>query len=320
MEGQRLSGENGLATAIGDRPSPKAPKSSMQKVLHHLLTATVLAALSASGADTKIVLIAGKPSHGPGEHEFRAGCLLLQKCLKGTPGLSIEVSDQGWPGDNSQLDDAAAVVLYADGGGGHPFFQSDHAEVIEKLARRGVGLGFLHYAVEVPKGSAGEKMQEWIGGYYEDHYSCNPMWTPDYQTFPNHPITRGVRPFALKDEWYFNMRWRPDTNGLTYLLVAKPSDAVRAGPYVWPSGPYPHIQAAKGREEAMMWAYERPDGGRGFGWTGGHHHANWGNESYRKIVLNAILWLAKADVPANGVEGPITAADLAQNLDPKQRK
>jgi hypothetical protein len=292
----------------------------MQKVLLYLWTATVLLALNAFAADTRIVLIAGKPSHGPGDHEFRAGCLLLQKCLKGVPGVSVEVCDQGWPTNNSQLDDAAAVVLYADGGSGHPYFQSDHTEVIDKLAHRGVGLGFMHYAVEVPKGVAGEKMWEWLGGYYEDHYSCNPMWTPSYQAFPNHPIARGVRPFALKDEWYFNMRWRPETNGLTYILVAKPSNAVRDGPYVWPTGPYPHIQAAKGREEAMMWAYERPDGGRSFGWTGGHHHENWSNENYRKVVLNAILWLAKVDVPVDGLGSTLTEEDLAKNLDPKPRK
>ncbi len=276
--------------------------------------------LSASAADKKIVLIAGKASHGPGEHEFRAGCLLLQKCLRGVPGITVDVCDNGWPQDNSKLDGAAAVVLYADGGGGHPFFQGDHAQVIERLAREGVGLGFMHYAVEVPKGAASDKMWEWIGGYYEDHYSCNPMWAPSYQTFPNHPIARGVQPFSLKDEWYFNMRWRPDTNGLTYILVDRPSDAVRDGPYVWPSGPYPHIQAAKGRPEAMMWAFERPGGGRGFGWTGGHHHQNWADNNYRKVVLNAILWLAKVEVPPNGVESSVTADDLTRNLDQKGRK
>ena len=296
------------------------PEMLMRKLLPCLLTAATLLSVSASAADKKIILIAGKPSHGPGEHEFRAGCLLLQKCLRGVPGLTVDVCENGWPKDASELDGAAAVVLYADGGGGHPFFQADHAQVIEKLARQGVGLGFLHYAVEVPKGPASERMWEWIGGYYEDHYSCNPMWAPDYQAFPNHPITRGVHPFSVKDEWYFNMRWRPDTNGLVYILVAKPSDAVRDGPYVWPPGPYPHIQAAKGREEAMMWACERPDGGRGFGWTGGHHHKNWGNDNYRKVVLNAILWLAKVEVPPNGLESSVTADDLARNLDQKGRK
>ena len=292
----------------------------MPKLLQSLFTAAVFLTLSASAADKKIVLIAGKASHGPGDHEFRAGCLLLQKCLSGVPGTTVEVFDNGWPKDNSQLDGAAAVVLYADGGSGHPFFQSDHAQVIDSLARQGVGLGFMHYAVEVPKGSASDEMWGWIGGFYEDHYSCNPMWAPSYQAFPNHPIARGVQPFSLKDEWYFNMRWRPETNGLTFILVDKPSDAVRDGPYVWPSGPYPHIQAAKGRGEAMMWAFERPNGGRGFGWTGGHHHKNWGDDNYRKVVLNAILWLAKVEVPSNGLETSVTADDLARNLDEKGQK
>src|SRR2546421_12749976 len=97
-----------------------------------LLTALMLASLgwAAVAADKKIVLIAGKPSHGPGEHEFRAGCLLLQKCLAAVPGLTTEVCDNGWPKANSVLDGAAAVVLYADGGNGHPVFQPDQASVI----------------------------------------------------------------------------------------------------------------------------------------------------------------------------------------------
>jgi len=289
----------------------------MRRLVLGWVTAAALLAVSALAADKKVVLIAGKPSHGPGEHEFRAGCLLLQKCVRGLPGLAVQVCDQGWPKDISDLDGAAAVVLYADGGAGHPFFQADHAQVIDRLAHRGVGLGFMHFAVEVPKGPAGERMWEWIGGYYEDHYSCNPMWAPNYQSFPNHPIASGVRPFSVKDEWYFNMRWRPDTNGLAFILVASPSDAVRDGPYVAPRGPYPHIQAAKGRPETMMWACERPDGGRGFGWTGGHHHKNWADDNYRKVVLNAILWLAKIEVPPNGLDSSVSADDLARNLDRK---
>ena len=40
-----------------------------------------------------------------------------------------------------------------------------------------------------------------------------------------------------------------EVEGLNFvpLLVALPSDAVRDGPYVYPKGPYPHIQASKGR-------------------------------------------------------------------------
>lgn len=35
----------------------------------------------------KLILIAGRASHGPGLHEFNAGCLLFQKCLTGIKGL-----------------------------------------------------------------------------------------------------------------------------------------------------------------------------------------------------------------------------------------
>ena len=46
------------------------------------LAAAVISSVSAVRvADKRIVLIAGKPSHPPGMHEFRAGCLLFQKAL-----------------------------------------------------------------------------------------------------------------------------------------------------------------------------------------------------------------------------------------------
>jgi hypothetical protein len=161
-------------------------------------------------------------------------------------------------------------------------------------------------------------------------YSCNPIWEPSFATFPEHPITRGVKPFQIKDEWYFNIRFADPFTGqqaaeaagrkFTPLLVATPSDQVRNGPYVYPSGPYPHIQQASGRAEAMMWAVERPDGGRGFGFTGGHFHDNWGNENFRKVALNALLWIAKVDVPEVGVASSVTKDDLDANLDPKTKK
>lgn len=276
--------------------------------------------MTAGAADKKLVLIAGKVSHGPAEHEFRAGCLLLKKCLDSVPGLATVVFSNGWPQETSALEGADGVFIYSDGGGGNPALQGDHARILGDLTKKGVGLGFGHYGVEVPKDKGGQLFQDWIGGYYQDHFSCNPMWAPDYQKFPDHPITRGVKPFSLKDEWYFNMNFRPDMRGVTPILVAKPSDKVRDGPYVWPAGPYPHIQANKGRDEVMMWCVERPDGGRGFGWTGGHYHKNWSNESYRKVVLNALVWLVKMEVPAGGVSCAVSEDDLKLNLDPKGKK
>jgi hypothetical protein len=101
------------------------------------------------------------------------------------------------------------------------------------------------------------------------------------------------------------------------ILSAKPTDAVRDGPYVYPRGPYKHIQDAKGHTEAMMWAVERKDGGRGVGFTGGHYHRNWRDDNFRKVVLNAALWICKLDVPRDGVASTVTEAEIKENLDPK---
>ncbi len=265
----------------------------------------------------KLVLLAGKPSHPPMMHEFNAGVLLLNKCLTGVPGLEVAHYKGGWPDSEKAFEGADGIFLYADGGRGHPFIQGDHLRVIGDYMKRGVGLMCAHFAVEVPKDKGGKEFQEWIGGYYEDHYSCNPIWTAEFKELPRHPITHGVKPFAIQDEWYFNMRFRPGMKGVQPILSATPSDATRDGPYVYPKGPYPHIQKAKGRTEALMWAVQRPDGGRGVGFTGGHFHKNWLDDNFRKAVLNAMLWICKADVPRDGVASTVTEAQIKENLDPK---
>lgn len=265
----------------------------------------------------KIVMVAGKPSHGPGEHEFNAGVRLLKKCLDTVPGVETAAYYNGWPEDENVLDGADAIFLYMDGGLGHPILQKDRLEKMGERMKKGVGLMCAHYAVEVPAKKGGPEFKEWIGAYYETNWSCNPMWTAEFTSLPQHPIANGVKPYAIRDEWYFNMRFSEKPSYVTPILTATPSDEVRDGPYVHPQGPYPHIQAAKGRAETLLWVVERPDGGRGAGFTGGHFHKNWGDPNFRKIVLNTLLWVAKAEVPANGVECEITPEELNQGLDPK---
>ena len=276
----------------------------------------------------KLVLIAGKPSHPPLMHEFRAGTLLLESCLKCVPGLVVDRHDNGWVSDEATFADADAVVIYADGGGKHPAVIEGRLEILRGLIAKGMGFGCMHYGVEVVPDQGGAEFQKWLGGHYENSYSCNPIWEPSFTSFPEHPVTRGVKPFTIEDEWYFNMRFRPafgdgiaaasdGKDQFVPILVAKPSDATRDGPYVYPKGPYPHIQAEKGQPEAMMWTVQRSDGGRGFGFTGGHFHLNWGNNDFRKVVLNTLVWVTGAEVPEGGIESTLAEGQLQQNLDPK---
>lgn len=103
-----------------------------------ILSALLLAGLatSAAAADKKILLIAGRPSHGPGDHEFHAGCQLLKKCLDKVPGIRAEVHNMGWPKDDAAFADADAVLIYADGGGGHPAIKPERMALLYSLAKK----------------------------------------------------------------------------------------------------------------------------------------------------------------------------------------
>src|SRR5437588_12366010 len=154
---------------------------------------------SALAADKKkkLVMLAGKPSHGPMEHEFNAGVLLLAKCLGRVPGLEVVNHKGGWPDSEKAFEGADGIFCYADGGTGHPLIQLNHLSNIGYYMLCGVGLMCAHFAVEVPRDKGGKEFQEWLGGYYDHQYSCNPMWSPDYTEFPQHEITRGVKPFTV---------------------------------------------------------------------------------------------------------------------------
>jgi hypothetical protein len=140
----------------------------------------------------------------------------------------------------------------------------------------------------------------------------------EFKELPRHPITQGVSPFKIQDEWYFFMRFRDGMKGVTPILSAVAPESTmsrRDGPHE--GNPTVRESVKRGDKQHMAWAAERDDGGRGFGFTGAHFHRNWGNDDFRKLVLNAILWTAKAEVPANGVQSTVTADDLKKNLDRK---
>lgn len=257
---------------------------------------------------TKIALVAGHASHGPGEHEFFAGCALLMKLLKETPGVFPVMARDGWPKDPRTFENVKSVVFFMDGGGGHPVIQKDHQRIVQKLIDDGVGFVNLHYAVEYPQ-QQGKGVLEWLGGYYETGYSTNPHWKADFKELPRLPVTRGVRPFALTDEWYFNIRFAPTRKNVTPVLTARPPDNVRGTS---------DAKKHPGRPEVVAWTFDRADGGRSFGFTGAHFHRNWGDENFRRLVVNAILWTAHVEVPEGGAPVDLDPADLNKNLDRKK--
>jgi len=269
-----------------------------------LLAGIVVAdAVEAGTGLKKIALIAGTKSHGPGDHEYEKGLKLLKHCLDtslNVKGVKTEVYLNGWPKDPTVLEDADTILLFSDGSDhdekAHPLLRGDRLATIDRLMKRGVGFMAIHYAVFIPSKNGGDQYLDWMGGYfdYENGTAANKWFskieTKEYAVrpaTPTHPIVRGVKPFQVREEYYFNMRFRESDTRRVPILTFGSDD----------SDPAP----------VVAWAVQRADSGRGFGYTGGHFHKNWQNENARRMVLNALLWTAKAEVPPGGVESTLPA-------------
>ncbi len=268
----------------------------------------------------QVVFLAGRKSHGYASHEHRAGCMLLAKALDES-GLNVKTTVINiWPEDTSVFDNADVIVSFANGGGGHPLLR--HMGEIDALMKRGVGFVCLHYSVEVPQGAPGKNWLRWLGGYFETHWSVNPHWTADFKNLPKHAITRGVQPFAINDEWYFHMRFRAGMESVTPILSAvAPDTTMRRKDGAHQGNPAVRTAVAAKEPQHVGWAHTRADGGRGFGFTGGHVHWNWGHDDFRKVVLNAICWCAHIPVPKAGVRSATPSLEaLKANQDTKPGK
>ena len=151
------------------------------------------------------------------------------------------------------------------------------------------GQALLHHHMQAT-GGVHEQITEWVGGYfdYEKGTAAN-KWFSAIKTWegpvtlgsPQHPISRGVKPFSVKEEFYFNLRFRENDDRVKPIIVTRPP--------------------GDSKDYVVGYAVERQDGGRGFGFTGGHFYENWWIEDFRRTMLNAIVWTAGVDVPEGGV-------------------
>jgi hypothetical protein len=269
----------------------------------------------------KIVFVAGAKSHGYMGHEHKAGNLLLAKLLnENVPEIHATTYAYDWPTDPTAFDNADAIVMYSNGGANHMVVP--HLDEVGALAKKGVNIACVHYGVEVEKGKPGDAFIDWIGGYFETFWSVNPWWTAEFTSLPDHPVARGVKPFAIEDEWYYNMRFRHSMEGITPILTAVPPLSTierEDGPHS--NNKHVRMMTKNKTPQHLLWVFERPDGGRGFGFTGGHWHYNWANDQFRKVILNALVWLVGVDVPKNGVPSKTpTLEELEANQDYEKPK
>jgi type 1 glutamine amidotransferase len=130
----------------------------------------------------------------------------------------------------------------------------------------------------------------WMGGYFAtrcNHHKSVARVFAEATIEPakaDHPVLRGWSAFTLNDEPYINNYFGKGGvgKGVTTLATAM-------------------LPPEKPQRETVAWATTRPDGGRGVAVVMPHFYRNWKADELRTLILNAIVWSAKQDVPKDGV-------------------
>jgi type 1 glutamine amidotransferase len=240
----------------------------------------------------RLLLIgAGPDGHPYSTHEFMAGVNLLAKLLAKAPSLqTIVVKAEGkWEEGPQLLDAADAAVLFV--GQGAAWIQQDAArlQAFERLAARGGGLTTLHWGMGTKDPQYIEKFVNMFGGCHGGPDRKYKVVKVAAQPGDNqHPISRGIATFEVEDEFYYALKV-PQRAGGIVPVIQVPID---------------------GKNQTVGWAWERPGGGRSFGYSGCHFHRNWELSEYRRLVAQGVLWTLGRTIPKSGMNVDVSASDL----------
>ncbi|MBL8798016.1 MAG: ThuA domain-containing protein [Planctomycetia bacterium] len=257
------------------------------------LLVLLLVSPSWAQAKKKLLLVGqGPDGHPPETHEYLPGVKVLGRCLEKTPDLEITTVDATGPWKNGPelIERSDAVVLFVSEGAKWLQADPERHKALAKLAQRGGGLVCLHWAM-------GTREAEPIAPYLKLFGGCHGGPDRKYVVVevqaevadPQSPVATGIRDFKVKDEFYYRLKFVQPEGSIKPVLQV-PID---------------------GRKETVAWTWERPDGGRSFGFSGLHFHSNWKLPEYRRLVAQATLWTLKLPIPKDGLPVEIKDDDLA---------
>ncbi len=235
----------------------------------------------------KVLFIGKQPDHPFATHMYLHTGQMLAGCLELAGNIETVVSD-GWPQEPSTLDGVSTVVLYMTPAAEF-LLDSPHRDEFEAMMKRGVGLVTLHWASSDHQKNLkrlGPAWMSYLGGTWVSNVGLHTGKSPLRQLVPDHPISRGWEEFEIHDEYYLN-----------------PTIAEKATPLL-------QVMALD-KPVVVGWAYERENGGRAFGTTLGHYYRNFQQRAFRRMIVNAILWSAKVEVPQDGAKVDLSLTELA---------
>lgn len=229
-----------------------------------------------------LLLWQGPDGHQPTTHEFEAGIRLIANWFQQNTPFQVMISeaDETWDEGAELLERADSTVLFISQGSRWIRERPERLKAFQDYAKRGGGLVGLHWAI-------GSKRDEDIADFLAllgathggSDRSYRYLTTRLRPALNKHPIHHGVRAIDVEDEFYFKLK-----------TVKSPAPVV------------PVMESRIDNDWHMVaWAWERPDGGRSFGFSGLHNHKNWGEENYRRLVFQGIFWTLKEPIPSDGI-------------------
>jgi type 1 glutamine amidotransferase len=220
-----------------------------------------------------------------------AGLKVLAKCLKDVPGLEITTvrADEPWKEGPELMARADGVVLFLSEGARWMNHDPKRREALAKVAARGGGLVVLHWAMGTKDAKNIDSCLKLLGGCHggpDRKYKV--LETDAAIADRKHPITTGIKDFRVRDEFYYRLKFIKAEKGVHPLLQV----------------------TIEGQRETVAWSWDRPDGGRSFGFSGLHFHDNWRLQAYRRLVAQGVLWTLKKPIPKDGLPVEVAKEDL----------
>lgn len=237
-----------------------------------LLSLAVVLPAPAGAPKKRLLLLAqGPDGHPPETHEYVRGLEILRKELEKVPGLDVTLAraDEPWREGPELLAKADGAVLFLSEGARWLQNSPERLRAFQELARRQGGLAVLHWGMGTKDAKNIDAFVQLFGGCHggpDRKYKV--LATRAAVADPRHPATRGLSDFEVRDEFYYTLKF-PRTGPAVTPLVRVVID---------------------GQPETVAWAWQRPDGGRSFGFSGLHFHENWQLAEYRRLVTQGVLW------------------------------
>jgi type 1 glutamine amidotransferase len=218
-----------------------------------------------------------------------AGAHVLAELLKPYKEIQATVvkADEPWTEGPKLIEESDGIVLLVTQGAQWMQTEPKRHAALKKLAARGGAIVALHWSVGAKDAKYIQGQLDLLGGTRggpQRKYLV--LATELKRVLPTHPILTGVGDIKVYDEMYYALDRVP---GIQPLFTS-------------------HLE---GKDEMVAWSWERPAGGRSFGFVGLHFHSNWQLPAYRRFVVQGVLWSLNLPIPSGGVNVDIDSSKLA---------